>query len=185
MHPKIEEWLELLLNIRVGKQVVVLRGPRDHPDIRNARTKTKTFEIWRMSKSLIVYPEGYKLIPPEEFKGLDGTVPDIRQEFSEKEMAPALAQWLIAHRESKIFFVHDDDPYWKLTCQLANAEATANVTVQELGYVLKLETGEKQDQTVDYPRRLRDFLEVLTPEQEEKILSFIASGGLETCRKGK
>ena len=179
MHPKLALWMELLFKIRVGKQVVVINDLKEHSDIRHARTRLKNFEIWRFSKSLILYPEGYHFIPADEFEGLDGTAPDLREEYAQRELGAALRNWLMTHRDSRIFFLHDGDEFWKLTCQLADAESTSSLTLQELGNIFNLETGEKEDQKVEYPRRLRDFLDNLSPEEENKLVDFVSTGGLD------
>lgn len=178
MKSKLAAWLELLFSIRVGPQVICVREPRGHPDLREARTKTKSFEIWRLSKSLVVYPEGYRLVPAEEFEGLDGTIPDLAVEYDAREVGQTMFEWLRHNSGSRIVILHDGDPYWQTVCGHASAESTASWTVQELGLIFNLETGERHDQSVEWPHRLRDFLENLNPQQEAKLADFVAKGGL-------
>jgi hypothetical protein len=137
------------------------------------------FEIWRFSKSLVVYPEGYKLVPSSEFQGLDGTVPDLKEEFKEQELGATFREWLQANRESKIQCLHSNDPFWKLVCQLADATSTDTLNGSQLSLVFNVDTGERQDQAIEVPRRLRDFLDNLKPEQEQKLIDFISNGGLD------
>ena len=173
MHPKMPIWLELLLSIRVAKQVICVRGPHEHHDLRDARTHLKNFEIWRLSKSLGVYPEGYRLVPAETFEGLDGTFPDFKEEFSAREVGNLLGEWLRAHKDSHVIILHDGDSYWREACGFANAESTASMTLGELSIAFKLDTGEKHDQTVEWPRRLREFLENLDEPQSLKLADYL------------
>ena len=174
MHEKMLQWLELLLSIRVAKQVICVRGPREHHDLRDARTHLKNFEIWRLSKSLGVFPEGYRFTSPETFEGLDGTLPDFKEEFSAREIGGVIGEWLKAHKDSRIIILHDEDPYWREACGIANAESTSSMTIQELGVAFNLDTGEKQDQAVEWPRRLGEFLDGLNEVQALKLADYLA-----------
>ena len=180
MHPKMPVWLDLLLDrIRCGKQIICLRGPREHHDLRDARAKLKSFEIWRLSKSLGVFPEGYHTVPAEEFEGLDGTIPDFKEEFSAREIGLLISEWLKAHPESRVIILHDGDEYWKTACSWANAESTASMTVKELATAFKLDTGEKQDQEVEWPRRLREFLDSLDVPSTLKLVDYLVEAKIE------
>ena len=179
MSTKLELWLRLLFEIRAGNQIIVVRDLKEHPDVRSARLHLKNFEIWHLSKSLVLYPDGYRKMPAEEFEGLDGTMPDVKEEQTQIELAGVLREWLKFHRDAKIFFLHCGDPFWKLTCQMADANSTDTLTVAQLGVLFNLKTGEKEDQKEEYPRRLKDFLDNLSPEQERKLLDFVADGGLD------
>ena len=176
MHPQLASWIDLLFRIRVGRQVVCLLGAREHKDIRGARTHTRAFEIWRLSKALVVFPEGYRMLPPEEFAGLDGTVPDLKEEYPAREVGLALGEWLRYNRDSHIIVLHDDDVYWKNACGFANAESMPSITPRELGLIFKLDIGRREDQGVEWPRRLKDFLDNLDEGQSYRLVDFITKG---------
>ena len=173
MNAKMGKWLELLLSIRVSKQAICVRGPREHHDLREARTHLKNFEIWRLSKSLGVFPEGYRFTPVETFEGLDGTLPDFKEEFSSREIGGLIGEWLRVHKDSRIIILHDNDSYWREACGFANAESTASMTLKELATAFNLDTGEKQDQAVEWPRRLREFLDGLEEPQALKLVDYL------------
>jgi len=179
MHPKLQQWIAALFAARVGKQILVVRDIKEHSDLRTIRAHTKQFEIWHLSKSLVLYPDGYKFVPPEDYQGLDGTVPDLKDEQPQRELAGVLHSWLTLHQDSKIFFLHTKNDFWKLTCQLANAQSTDTLSVAQLKSIFKIDTGEAEDQEVEYPRRLRDFLDHLSLEDETKLIEFLESKALD------
>ena len=173
MNKKLELWMELLFRIRMGKQVLVVTGSRSQPDLRFNRAKLKNFEIWDFSRTLILFPEGYKLLPAEEFEGIEGTMPKLVDEFSPQDLGFALREWVSAHKDVKFYFLHSDDPFWKEVCMFAEVTSTNNLTLGELGLVFTLDTGQEQDQKEEFPRRLRDFLDNLAPEDKQKVAAYV------------
>jgi len=164
--PALVLWLDLFFRLRVDKQVLIMANPRGHSDLRTLRTHSKKFEIWRLSKSLLMYPEGYRIIPKEEFQGLDGTAPSLDKELLIPEMEAILHEWLQMHKDTKFLVVHDGEEFWRNLCGITGLTATSTITDRELAFVFDVETGEKEHHDDLWPKRLNEFLDNLSPEEK-------------------
>lgn len=167
--------MKTLFEAPVGQQVLLLLPGRSK--LRSFRVTNKTFVIFNLSRSLVVYPDGYRQVNLKEYGGWDGTAPRLNDvEFNVVDTANLLRTWIDNVPDSKIIMVHEGDPFWSEVGEMADIPHMAELPLNELSQYFTLETGEKEDSEVRWPRSLRRFLDGLSEEDSLRLTEYVING---------
>ena len=171
----IEMWMKTLFEAPVSQQVLLLLPGRSK--LRSFRVTNKTYSIFNLSRSLVVYPDGYRQVNLKEYEGWDGTAPRLNNvEFSVDDTANLLRTWRDHAPDSTVIMVDEGSPFWSKVGELADIPHTNEIPLNELSQHFVLETGEAEDSTVRWPRSLRRYLDGLSEEDSVRLTGYVLNG---------
>jgi len=175
----IEKWVSNLYEIPNRGQALLVPEGRVHSRLVSFRVTNKTFSVWRLNPSLLMYPDGYRPWDLSKYEGYDGVVPKVRGRLPEDVLTSLLQAWLESRGDQKTVLLYGQDPSWDRIAKDAGLnDVYEDLSIPDLGKIFDLETGERQDREVRWPASVQLFLDELTPEDEIKLLDYLVSNPL-------
>ena len=175
----IERWISNLFEIPNKGQALLVPEGRAHSRLVSFRVTNKTFTVWRLNPSLLMYPDGYRPWDLSKYEGYDGVVPKVRSYLPQDVLTTLLESWIESRGDAKTVLLYGPETIWDGVATNAGLEHVyEDLSIPELGRIFDLETGERQDREVRWPASVQLFLDELTPGDEVKLLDYLVANPL-------